>query len=195
MSETRDPGERAALYLGGALSETERKEFERDLLQQDEVAEAFYDEMNLDEMLRESVPDASERKASSGTSSPWRVILPLAASLAILFLVPSTIRNLQEHPAFRSGTTSLTLRSPIGDVDAFPREFVWDPDPSAHSYEIVVTDEAARVVVREITTDTHYAIPDDLRTDSAGGFWTITARDANGFEITTSKPERFRVRP
>jgi hypothetical protein len=200
MTETRDPGERAALYLGDVLPSDERAQFERDVLEQDDLAEALYAELNLDEALRESAATSSARPALGrgpfrGAGPLWRVILPLAASLAILFLVPSTVRHLREPTAFRSGATSLVLRSPIGDVPAFPREFVWEPDPRATSYEIVVTDDEARVLVREITLDPKYVLSDDVATNAGGGFWTVTVRDANGFEVATSQPERFHVRP
>jgi hypothetical protein len=196
MKERIDPGERASLYLGNALEPGERDAFEREALESDELANALYDETNLDTAF-EHAATATPRTAGADASVRnrfLRIALPLAASVALLVLVPTTLRQFRTSDVLRGGGAAVDLVAPIGDVASAPREFVWRATPGAATYELVVTDADARVLVRRLVSGTRYVVEDaEEEAVIASGFWTVVARDSSGAEIASSKPQRFRA--
>ncbi len=211
--------DRLARYMSGELAEAERAAFEAELLTRDDLAHAFYSELNLDELLREAAArrpalrpvtsTASERPSEPPTierptpviASPraawWerllgrRVRIPLAAGLAAVLAL--TLRRPSEPPVFRGGERSSRLLAPIGTLNSTPDRFVWTRYPGAARYRLTLQDASFTSVADTIVVDTTLAASAILPPSFTSGMWRITPIRGDGSLLDSSAPAQFHI--
>lgn len=198
--------DRLARYLSNELSESERTTFERELLSRDDLADAFYSELNLDESLREAgaqlpaappaIPQPARATAPSRTRF-WdlllgrRVWIPLAVGMAAVLAL--TLRRPSEPPVFRGDEHSSRLLAPVGTLKSTPDRFVWTRCPGATRYRLSLQDASFASVTDTVVVDTTLAASAVLPPSVASGVWRITPIRGDGSLLDTSTPAQFRI--
>jgi hypothetical protein len=124
-------------YRQGVLSLEQQRAFEEEILKRPDLAQALYDEVNLDQALRvRSQPGRTFHL-------PRRFLLPLAlAALVVLALLPKfTVKSpLEPTPAFRGEETRLSALSPRGVISGTSFEFRWTHLANAQRYRLEIFD-------------------------------------------------------
>lgn len=202
--------DRIADYLAGKMSPADREGFESEVRADDELADALYAELNLEEALpragrwRGSNVAATEKVVPLDSRRPgrnvawWKIALPAAAAVALFaasFLRPEP----PPAPETFRGPESLHALHPAGEGAAIG-DFAWSEDPGAAIYEIVVRNEVGDIVWRATSAETTIVAPAGALPDGAWrGTWTVRSKDDAGivrmsrtaeFSGTTAAPTR-----
>lgn len=197
MSE-RDDHER---WLSDELTDEERRRLEEQALRDPERAESLYADLSLQSSLEETARGSGRRGGPIRLPAPrwrWRIGMgAVAAVLAVLVLRPVLFpADPDRPPAWRGGDRpTLTLVSPSGRVESFPRRFVWRPAEGASLYRFELYDAQARRRAAVVVADTLLTrAPSSTPTDSTGRWrWLVVPILEDGSEAATSAALRFTV--
>jgi hypothetical protein len=204
--------ERIARYLEGGMDPAERRRFEQDVLDDDQLSKDLYAEINLDESLRESglkVVRSDGGRAARRTQWLVRFALPIAAVLAIAVLTPLLRR--EPDSVMRGEGEAPRLISPVGTYlsENLPRRFEWSKDRGAARYRFELYDAESRRLYETVTGDTSLVVPDSLwpsimmglPDSSRVGFsrgdsfsWRVVPIDGSGFERSPSSTATVGIR-
>lgn len=223
-SNDRDEyGARLAAYLAGAMSREERAAFEAETVSDPDLADELYAAQSLDAALEDAAPDAATarerpREATVSTApsatprrrirperlwhrGAWPVVLPLAAVVALVVLLPRWLGDgpPPADPVFRGEEAAITGLAPRGGVAELPDRFVWTSDSLAVRYRFELFDASGRLVHTAVVTDTVLTAASELfpAADLLSGsapFWLVTPLAADGREGPSSPPVVFEIR-
>ncbi len=189
MSDGRVPidGTRAETlgrYRAGRLSPAEREAFERELLADDALASALYEDESLDALVRRR--------------PRVRAPLPALAAAAVLVLaVGLTWWNVARHPGparepvLRGEPAAVRLLEPAAGGAAAPVRFVWTRDPLAASYRFELSDAGGHLVATRMLPDTVLDAADLDAPAPASGSWTVVPIAADGHERPAPPASHF----
>ena len=132
-------------YVGDEMPEKERREFERQVVSDPELAEEMFADLNVASKLeRSEVVKLAPRW--------WRWAAPLAAAALILVAVNVWGPEINETgPVMRGSASVVELVAPVGLVDALPVRFEWQPHGAkvgskGASIKIDTTDKAHNLI-------------------------------------------------
>jgi hypothetical protein len=194
--------ERIERYLAGEMTESERTEFEREIMEDPKLSELVYADAQIqaaletaaEEKKRESRP-ASAREPRRWWRLPalrWGVPVAVAAAILAVFVVVDRSPGPPPKEVFRGGESGFAAISPQGDLGETPARFVWTPYPGAAHYRFELFDAASTLVHTTVTADT------TTRVSVAGaaarqGYWMVTPLDENLSTIGQTLLTRYRV--
>jgi hypothetical protein len=188
--------DRIERYVSGQMSDVEREDFEREILERPDLAEEIY----ADAQVRSLIESAAEARAEERTREPlrarrpwWRLptlrwAIPVAAAaVALVFLVRTA--DTPGPGVFRGVGAGLSALAPAGDVDAPPDRFSWTSYPGAYRYRFELFDATSTPVHTVVTADTTVSLSD---APVAAGYWTVTPLGPNLTSLHDAIVTRFR---
>lgn len=192
MSDVREPldearAERLERYRAGRMLPEEREAFERDVLADDALAEAFYAAEALESFAR------PRRRVAP----PWPG-LALAAAFAAVFTAAwwgAGRETPAPGPVRRGDGIAVRTLAPVGALAATPERFAWTRDPSAAGYRFELRDAGGRLVATRVTADTAIAAADLGAPVPPAGDWSVVPIASDGAERPAPPAVRFSVAP
>lgn len=200
--------QRLLAYLAGEMGPEEARATEKEILNDDALAELFYSLQGMDTILtpdgpsevRQSIGGWPGRIPFSRRVLEWlrppRIWVPAAAALLITVLLVRPggfLGNGDQAVRMRGLDIAPVALIPAGDLPGPPERFVWRGSPNAARYRFRLFDGSARLVHEAVTSDTSLAVPEVLLKDLRAGTWMVVAQDRKGAETQVSTPATFRV--
>jgi hypothetical protein len=139
--------------------------------------------------------EADGATAIAGTRA-YRVVLSLAALLALAVAVPALYRSLARPPADSPGIvrgTQVTPIAPAGEITG-PIAFVWQSPIQAARYRVTVL-QGGEIVWAGETADTRHSLPAGTLRPGTGYRWRVEALDGEGVVRMSSPETAFIIRP
>lgn len=167
----RDRSADIEAYLSGALSGAERVAFERDILNDPELAEIVFGDVEVRSMIASAgqAPRAVSGRAVRRTRwFRWPMVLVPAAATAAIALSILIRPSGEDSDVFRGGVAGFSVVEPIGELAALPRRVSWRPHPSAAFYRIELFDADSHRLVSEVVAETSFSIDDGIRVPTSG---------------------------
>lgn len=196
---------RIASYLSGELSGEEAARLEHEILEDDELAERLYSEINLRAATERPADDEAggatpiDRTARrTGRPFRWRsLLLPVAAGLLVGLFGPQLKRMMTggDGDVYRGATAPAGAISPMGDLSAPPERFVWHAAPGAASYRFTLLDSEIRPVHQAVVRDTFLVLPPSEAPWERGPdwVWRVVPLDGMSAEMDAAPPATFHV--
>lgn len=189
------PDDRVADYRSGALSADERRRFEKDVLERDDLAEELYADLALENRMEAAgaggatkvVPISRMRRITT-----WAVPLAAAAALLIVFAQRAERGDTQEA-GLRGSADTPELRLTEPETLTLGSPLQWTAVEGAASYRVEVSHENGEILWRHTARGTSAIVQGDSLV-AGPAFCSILALDENGFALGTSSPRRVLIR-
>jgi hypothetical protein len=203
---------RIAAYLDGRLSASDARELEDRVVGSDRLAAALYAELTLRGVLGRPASTAAQParqrlsatlRAAGRSARPrrqlWmrpRVLIPLAAALALLIVLPRLLSGpAQRPPVLRGADRAPVGLSAVGELAAPPTGFQWTSHPMADRYRFRLYDARDELLFETTTREPATTLAPGA-VDWSGitrGHWVVTPLAGDGTELTPSQPQRFQL--
>ena len=180
----------AASYIDGTLTDEARTDVERHLAECDSCRE----EVAASTRLLATVP------APAGRRLPWRLLVPLAASLLAAIVLVRAPSRTYVAPAQERGAPSdasrIELIAPTPDAAlAGTSRFVWHPIAGSIGYRVVIKDASGVPVWSGDVADTVLAFPAALRLRAGESYvWRVDGQRGDGTTASSAEAS-FQVAP
>lgn len=185
--------EQITRYLAGRMSDAERRAFEAAVLEDAELANALYADINEMEAMAAATRHRPERTA--WWRRAWvRILVPIAAATALLLVLVGPPAEERAPRVLRGGPIAIEGMSPRGELEAAPDRFEWTPVPEAERYHVELFDEASRLRFDAFTIEPRLALPAAAFGEETRFFWRVTPIGADDELFDPSPPAHFHIR-
>lgn len=194
---SEDQEEAIGRYQAGEMTSSERIAFEREVIHNDDLAEALYQQREMAGFL--TPKSAAPPRPQRPSRTQWSVagLLTVAAVASIFLITRPGSDMVGDEPVFRGdGNSGPTPVAAEGILEAWPTFLAWRAVPGAERYRVQLRDDQSLPLLIRATTDTLLSLareqlPPEL---PSGGHWQVTPIFPGDREGPAGPLVRFEVR-